>query len=96
MAEGRALERLRATKFEKHRFNYLDEGRFELHDTARGMSNIHLPANELLPFTIEFTPEEGVRDFAVRVIQYAHIGGVERAVGGQTFVIGEVERFHLR
>jgi hypothetical protein len=95
-AEGKALERLLAAKFEEKRFKHLGEGRFELLDLKRGMSNIHLPAKELLPFTVEFTPEEDRRDFAVRVIQYVHTGGTEEVIGGQTFVIGKVKGFPQR
>ena len=95
-AEGKALERLLAAKFEEKRFKHLGEGRFEMLDTKRGMSNIHLPAKELLPFTVEFMPEEDVRDFAVRVIQYLHTGGTEEVIGGQTFVIGKVKGFPQR
>ena len=92
-AEGRTLERLLATEFEAHRFNHLGEGRFEWLDPERGMGKIHLPAQELLPFAVEFTPEEEVRDFAVRVIQYLHVDGVEKIFGGQTFVFGTVKGF---
>ena len=95
-AEGKALERLLATEFEEHRFKQIDAGRFELLDTERGMAKIHLPSQELLPFTVEFTPEEDVHDFVVRVIQYLHTDGVEKVFGGQTFVIGNVKGFPRR
>jgi hypothetical protein len=42
---------------------------------------------------VEFTPEEDVRDFAVRVIQYLHVDGAEKIFGGQTFVFGRVKGF---
>jgi hypothetical protein len=95
-AEGQALERLLATKFDERRFRFLGEGRFEALDAERGMSKIHLPANTLLPFTLEFRPPEHLRDFAVRVIQYLHTDGIEQVCGGQTFVIGTVEGFPTR
>lgn len=92
-AEGRALERLLATEFDEHRFRLVKDGRFEMLDIQRGMSRIHLPAGELLPFTVEFTPEEDIQDFVVHVIQYLVEDGVEKVFGGQTFVIGKVEGF---
>lgn len=90
-AEGSALERLLATEFDEHRFQSLGDGRFQMLDTERGMGKIRLPARELLPFTLQFTPEEEVRDYAVRVLQYLHTNGTERLVGGQTFVFGKVK-----
>lgn len=94
--EGPALHRLRETEFHEQRFTYLGDGRFHLQDPRRGMENIHLHPHETLPFTLELTPEEDVRDFAVRVIQYIHSGDSVRMVGGQTFVVGSVEGFPYR
>jgi hypothetical protein len=65
-------------------------------DLERGLENIHLEPSETLPFTVEFTPEEEVRDFAIRVIQYLDRDGSQKVVGGQTFVVGEVEGFPVR
>jgi hypothetical protein len=95
-AEGKALERLRESRFHEERLLYLGEGRFHLLDLERGLENIHLEPSETLPFTVEFTPEEEVRDFAIRVIQYLDRDGSQKVVGGQTFVVGEVEGFPVR
>jgi hypothetical protein len=98
-AEGAALRWLLDSELEEHRLRCVgprDEGRFELLDRAGGMSKIPLPANEVLPFTLHFTPEEGIRDFAVQITQYVHVDGVQKVFGGQTFVVGEVEGFPIR
>jgi hypothetical protein len=95
-AEGTALERLRESRFERKRVSYLGEGRFHLLDLEKGLANVRLKPRETLPFTVEFTPEEGVRDFAVRVIQYLDVDGTAKVIGGQTFVVGKVEGFPVR
>jgi hypothetical protein len=95
-ADGPALERLRATEFHEARFPYREAGHFEMLHLKRGMERIHLQPKELLPFTLAFTPEEAVRDYAVRVVQYVEVDGVEKVVGGQTFVVGKVKGFPVR
>jgi hypothetical protein len=95
-ADGAALERLRATEFHEERFPYRGDGRFEMLHLKRGMERIHLQPKELLSFTLMFTPEEAVRDYAVRVVQYVDVDGREKVVGGQTFVVGKVKGFPVR
>jgi hypothetical protein len=95
-AVGAALERLRATEFHEDRFPYRGEGRFEMLHLKRGMERVHLHPKEVLPFTLMFRPEEAVRDYAVRVVQYVEVNGVEKVMGGQTFVVGKVKGFPVR
>lgn len=95
-AEGTTLKRLLATQFKENVFRHLGDSRFHLQDIARGIENIHLRPTEVLPFHVEFTPQEDVRDFAVRVVQYADSDGASKVVGGQTFVVGTVEGFPVR
>jgi hypothetical protein len=95
-AQGAALQRLRETKVEEHLFEYIGDGRFRMRDPARGVENVRLHPGETLPFHVEFTPPEDMRNFAVRVVQYVDFGGVQKVVGGQTFVVGHVEGFPTR
>jgi hypothetical protein len=95
-AEGPTLQRLLETRRDEEALRYLGEGRFHLRNIARGIRNVRMRSREVLPFRVEFTPEENVRDFAVRVVQYVETDGGERVVGGQTFVVGKVEGFPVR
>jgi hypothetical protein len=95
-AEGAALQRMYEAKFDEKHVSYLGEGRFHLVDLEKGLAKIHLHPQETLPFTLEFTPEQEIRDFAVRVIQYLDSEGTAKVVGGQTFVVGNVEGFPVR
>ena len=93
LAEGPALKRLRETQFDEKRCEYLEGGRFHLLDLARGMANIRLQPKEVFPFQVEFASTEDVSDFAVRVVQYIDVDGVDEVLGGQTFVVGKVRGF---
>ena len=95
-AEGTTLKHLLETPFKENVFRHLGDGRFHLQDIARGIENIHLHPTQVLPFHVEFTPQEDVRDFAVRVVQYADSEGASKVVGGQTFVVGTVAGFPVR
>ncbi len=95
-AEGTTLKHLLETPFRENVFRHLGDGRFHLQDIARGIENIRLQPAQVLPFHVEFTPQEDVRDFAVRVVQYADSDGGSKVVGGQTFVVGTVEGFPVR
>ena len=99
VARGSALERLLEFErelIERKEFEHLGEGRFKLSNLERGMKQIRLRPGETLPFTVEFAPEERVENFALRVIQVGESDGRAEIVGGQTFVVGEVEGFSGR
>jgi len=99
VARGSALERLLEFErelIERKEFEHLGEGRFKLSNLERGMKQIRLRPGETLPFTVEFAPEERVENFALRVIQVGETDGRAEIVGGQTFVVGEVEGFSGR
>jgi hypothetical protein len=77
-------------------FEHLGEGRFRWNDLEKGMSNLRLKPGELLPFSVEFTPDDAVESFALRVLQYEEIDGKAKVTGGQTFVSGTVKGFPVR
>jgi hypothetical protein len=71
-------------------------GRFQRHDLAAGLGNIRLHPEEILPFHLEFIPEEETHNFALRVVQYIESNGVSKVVGGQTLMVGKIEGFPTR
>lgn len=96
VARGWALQRLKEAAFDPKLVHGLGDGRFELRNIATGIGFITLHANETLPFEVEITTLEGIEDFAVRVVQYGRVSGVEKIVGGQTYVFGAVEGYPAR
>jgi hypothetical protein len=90
---GPVWERLLAAHPVPEGLRHLADDLFHLHDPLLGTGAIHLERNEVLPLRFEVTPPEGVRDFAVRIVQFAESDGVEKVVGGQTFVVGKVKGF---
>jgi hypothetical protein len=96
VAGRRALQRLNEVTFDGKLVHTLGDGRFELNDFARGIGFITLHPNETLPFEVEITMVGGVEDFAVRVVQYSEVDGVQKMVGGQTHVFGRVEGYPTR
>ena len=77
-------------------FEHLGEGRFRWNDLEKGMHKLRLRPGDQLPFIVEFTPEEGVKDYAVRITQYQERDGKAVATGGQTFVCGNVKGYPVR
>jgi hypothetical protein len=51
---------------------------------------------EFLPFALEYVPDEDAKGYAVRAIQYSVEGKDRKAIGGQTFIAGEVQGFTTR
>ena len=96
VARGRALQCLNEATFDSKLLHGLGDGCFELRDFGTGIGMISLRANETLPFEAEITTLEGVEDFAVRVVQYCQVDGVQKIVGGQTYVFGAVEGYPAR
>jgi hypothetical protein len=98
-AYGAALDRFREAEREtkgSRGCEHLGGRRFHLSDWRNGLRHIRSRPGESLPFTVEFSPEEHRRDYAVRVIQYEEVEGKRLIIGGQTFVFGKVEGFPIR
>jgi endoglucanase len=72
------------------------DGTIRLADLARGISLPGVRPGEVLPFALESVPDRARPGYAVRAVQYAVEGARRTAVGGQTFVVGEVEGFTAR
>lgn len=92
---GPALETIRL--FEAGgSWEYMGDGTFGVLDPSTATPELPLQPGEALPFVLSYTPDRRGGGYAVRALQYARAGGSTRLVGGQTFVVGEVEGFTSR
>jgi hypothetical protein len=69
---------------------HLGEGLFHMKAPSKGFGHISLGPKEMVPLHVEFTPPDGLTDFALRAMQYDVVDGKSRLAGGQTFVFGKV------
>ena len=66
-------------------------------DARRATPELTLQPGEAFPLVLSsYAPDRPALGYAVRAIQYARSGAFTGLVGGQTFVVGEVEGFTPR
>ena len=71
----------------------MGDGSFAVLDPSAALPDLTLQPGEILPVELSYAPDVRHRGGAVRAIQYEQMGTYRRLVGGQTFVIGEVDGF---
>lgn len=87
-----ALERLRDLDDLRGSLEDLGDGTYRVPDPATGIGPIGVRPGEELPFGVEWTAEkDDSPGYVVRAVQYALEGAQPVLIGGQTFVVGEVE-----
>jgi hypothetical protein len=91
--EGAALEKLGRMEAERPVWEDMGDGSFAVIDPAAAIPEISLQPGETLPLGLSYAADPHDRGCAVRAIQFEREGAFRRLVGGQTFVIGEVEGF---
>lgn len=91
-AQDESLERLASLEGDPALDN-LGDGRFRVLDPATGIRRLDLRIGETLPYGLEYVAEQAAGGYAVRAVQLAVDGDRPTAVGGQTFVAGDVEGF---
>jgi hypothetical protein len=94
--QGAALEKLREHPVDRPFLEDLGQGTFRVLDIATGIPRLDLRPGEVLSFGLEYMPDREAKGYAVRAIQFALEGASQKAIGGQTFVAGEVEGFTTR
>ncbi|MEK6325050.1 MAG: cellulase family glycosylhydrolase [Acidobacteriota bacterium] len=95
-AQGAALEKLREHQVDRPFLEDLGHGTFRVLDIATGIPRLDLRPGEVLPFGLEYVPDQEAKGYAVRAIQFSLEGASRKTIGGQTFVAGEVEGFTTR
>ena len=92
---GGALDKLRTLQTDGPLLK-LGHGAFEILELARGIPRLDLRPEEVLSFELDYVSEPKIDGYAVRVTQLAMEGDSWRTIGGQTFVVGNVEGFTMR
>ncbi|WP_405064954.1 glycoside hydrolase family 5 protein [Kribbella sp. NBC_01510] len=86
-----ALARIRDLDDPNGNIEDLGEGAYRLLDPTAGIDGLALRSGEHLRFGLEWAPDDGAPGHAVRATQYALEAGERIPIGGQTFVIGQVD-----
>lgn len=60
-------------------------------DMETGISHLDLQPGEVLPFALQYIVDKKVKGCAIRAVQFSVQGTSRKVIGGQTFIIGEVE-----
>ena len=94
--KGAALEKLREHQDDRPFMEDLGDGTFRVLDIATGIPHLDLGPGEVLPFELEYVPDQEAKGYAVRASQFSLEGASRKEIGGQTFVAGEVEGFTRR
>jgi len=95
-AKGAALDKLREHQADRPSLEDLGHGTFRVRDVGTGLSRLDLRPGEVLPFGLEYVPDQKSKGYAVRAIQFSLEGASRKTIGGQVFVAGEVEGFTIR
>ncbi len=91
-ASGRPLERLSGwARSEGPPLEDCGQGEFCVLDAASGLPAFELGPGEAVTLGVQYVPKEDTAGYAVRAIQYALDEGSRRTIGGQTFVVGQVD-----
>jgi hypothetical protein len=90
---GAALEKLREHRSDRPFLEDLGHGRFRVLDVAVGIPRLDLRPGEVVVFERAYVPGREGKGHAVRAIQSAYDGAFRKTIGGQTFVVGDVEGF---
>lgn len=95
-AKGAAFEKLHQHQPDRPFLEGLGQGTFRVLDIATGIPHLRLRPGEVLPFGLEYVPDQEAKGYAVRAIQFSLEDASRKTIGGQTFVAGEVEGFTTR
>jgi hypothetical protein len=95
-AQGAALEKLRDQYADRVHVDDMGRGTFHVVDAATGIPRLDLRPGNVLPFALEYVPDREAKGYAIRAILFSLEGASRRIIGGQTFVVGEVEGFTKR
>jgi hypothetical protein len=90
-ARGAALEKLHEYQDDRPFLEDLGHGSFLVLDVATGIPHLDLRPEEVLPFGLEYVPDQESKGYVVRATQFSLEGASRKTIGGQTFVAGEVE-----
>lgn len=93
---GAALDRLKTAQSSDPSLKELEHGAFEILELARGISRLDLRPGEIFSFGLAYVSERKAEGYVVRITQVALEGDSRRTIGGQTFVVGEVEGYTAR
>jgi len=91
-----AREKIRRMEMRRPVWEDMGDGSLAVIDPADAMPELTLQPGETLPVELSYAPDARDRGAAVRAIQYEQMGACRRLVGGQTFVVGEVDGFTSR
>jgi hypothetical protein len=93
---GVSFEQIREFEGAPDLWENAGHGTFAVLDARRATPELTLQSGESLPFVLSYSPDPPAPGYAVRAIQFAQSGILKGLVGGQTFVVGEVEGFTPR
>jgi hypothetical protein len=94
--KGNALEKLRQHQGDRPFLEDLGQGTFRVLDIVNGIPYLDLRPGEVLPFGLEYVPNQESKGYVVRATQFSLEGASRNTIGGQTFVAGAVEGFTTR
>jgi hypothetical protein len=80
--KGVALEKLRKHQVDLPFLEDLGEGTFRVLDIATGIQRLDLRPGEVLPFGLEYVPDQEAKCYAVRATQFSLEGASQKTIGG--------------
>ena len=93
---GVALDKLKTAQSFDPFLKELGHGTFGILNIAKGIPRLDLRPGEILSFGLGFVSEGKADGYILRATQLAQEGPSLKTIGGQTFVVGNVEGFTVR